>query len=352
MRRGAQAGDASADSPIKSRRDLEFSHFSRRYKSKLSDSEAFYVRFNTDASLAAVSFFDGSLQIISTMLGDRLYQIKDDTMNMPITSLTWKPTRDESQDSQKLLGACLDGGVLRWTSSMSNSVEHVMLDESNRFHAIDYASDGRRFCVAGTQPWIDVVDEERMVRVQRLGDRIDAAHTNKIFCCRFNHNAPNMIYSGGWDREVRLWDVRAAKMSHSVGGKTSIAGDSVDMSSCCNYLATGGGTLGEGVQIWDMRNLRTSMCSFVWQTAPSGDIVNPVVNSLRFLPRTPIVMAGCSDEAGQSAKCFSLQTGDVVEEFHRVGKNCFSLDVSRDGNLAMIGDSTGALHFENINYTF
>lgn len=88
----------SADSPIKGRRDLSFSHFSRRYRTKLSSADIFYTRFNADAGLAAVSFFDGSLQIISTMLGDRLYQIHDDEMTFPITSLTWKPTRDESMD--------------------------------------------------------------------------------------------------------------------------------------------------------------------------------------------------------------------------------------------------------------
>ena len=90
--------EKSADSPLKGRRDLHFSHFSRRYRSKLADSNVFSVRFNSDSGLAAVSFFDGSLQIISTMLGDRLYDIKDDEMTFPITSLTWKPTLDESQD--------------------------------------------------------------------------------------------------------------------------------------------------------------------------------------------------------------------------------------------------------------
>ena len=90
--------EKSADSPIKGRRDLQFSHFSRRYRTKLSNAETFSLRFNTDSSLAAVSFFDGSLQIISTMLGDRLYQIHDSEMNMPITSLTWKPSMNESSD--------------------------------------------------------------------------------------------------------------------------------------------------------------------------------------------------------------------------------------------------------------
>ena len=158
--------EKSADSPMKGRRDLSFSHFSRRYKSKLADSDTFHVRFNQDAGLAAVSFFDGSLQIISTMLGDRLYKVHDDEMTFPITSLTWKPCRDESTDQQRMLGACLNGGIVRWTSRQGNSVEHIMLNEAQKYHAIDYANDTRRFCVAGTQPYIEIYDEERMTRVQ------------------------------------------------------------------------------------------------------------------------------------------------------------------------------------------
>ena len=193
--------EKSPESPMKAgRRNLDFSHFSRRYRTKLNDTDTFHLRFNSDAGLAAVSFFDGSLQIISTMLGDRLYQIKDQEMNMPITSLAWKPSRDESMDQQRLLGACLDGSILRWTSNLGNEVEHIMLNEENKYHAIDYAGDCRRFVVAGTQPYIEIFDEDRMTRVQQIGDRIDPAHTNKIFTCKFNKEAPNMLISGGWDR--------------------------------------------------------------------------------------------------------------------------------------------------------
>ena len=178
--------EKSADSPVKGRRDLKFSHFSRRYRTKLSETETFSIRFNSDSSLAAVSFFDGSLQIISTMLGDRLYEIHDEEMCMPITSLTWKPNFGESNDQQKLLGACLNGSIVRWNTDQSNSVEHIMLNEDQKYHAIDYAGDRRRFCVAGTQPYIEIYDEERMTRVQKIGDNVDPAHTNKIFTCRFN----------------------------------------------------------------------------------------------------------------------------------------------------------------------
>ena len=83
--------ERSADSPIKGRRDLKFSHFSRRYSTKLSDSDVFHMRFNSDAGLSAVSFFDGSLQIISTMLGDQMIKAGDKVLMWYLSG-----NRDES----------------------------------------------------------------------------------------------------------------------------------------------------------------------------------------------------------------------------------------------------------------
>lgn len=74
---------------------------------------------------------------------------------------------------------------------MGNSVEHIVLNEAQKYHTIDYSGDRRRFVVAGTQPYIEIYDEDRMTKVQQLGDKIDPAHTNKIFTCKFNPNAPN-----------------------------------------------------------------------------------------------------------------------------------------------------------------
>ena len=93
------------------------------------------------------------------------------------------------------------------------------------------------------------------------------------------------------------------------------------------------------------------MKKFTWSVAPSGDIVNPVVNVVKFVPRQNLVLAGCSDDH-VSAKCFDTLTGETVEEFHRVSGNCFTLDISKDGALACFGDASGALHFENVNYSF
>jgi WD40 repeat protein len=219
---------------------------------QVGDTNVFCMTMNRTADLSAVSLFDGSLKIVSNMGGDTMYDIKDDQMNEAVTSLSWKPIPEDTFNKQKLLGACLDGSIIRWTSNMGNSVEHISLNEENNFHAIDYSEDLRRFCVAGSQPYIEIYDEARMTRVQQIGHRLlKPAHTNKIFTCKFNPHNSNMLYSGGWDRLVRFWDLRANHpndfMTGQIGGKVSISGDAVDICHNNQYVVTGGGTLGEGV---------------------------------------------------------------------------------------------------------
>ena len=232
---------------------------------------------------------------------------------------------------------------------MGNTVEHIVLNEANKFHTIDYSGDRRRFVVAGTQPYIEIYDETRLTRVQQIGDKIDPAHTNKIFTCKFNPNAPNQLISGGWDRQVRFWDVRANRMTASIGGKTSISGDSVDISFNNIHVVTGGGTLGEGVKLWDLRNLESPVKEFSWSATNEGELINPTVNCVKFVPKKDLVLVGVSDDT-VSAKCFDTLTGGTVQEFNRVSGNCFSLDVAPDASLCAFGDSEGALNFENIHY--
>lgn len=148
-----------------------------------------------------------------------------------------------------------------------------------------------------------------------------------------------MIYSGGWDRQVRFWDVRANSLVASIGGKTSISGDGVDVSRCNNYVVTGGGTLGEGVKLWDYRNLNEPVREFIWREMPeTGEIINPIVNCVRFIPGQNVILAGCSDET-ISAKAFDYNTGGHTDQFNKVAGNCFTLDVTQNGEMACLGDS-------------
>jgi len=129
--------EESPDSPLKALRNLRtrklnqeprFTNFTRRMSTHVSDSNCFNISLNQNAEFAGVSLFDGSLKIISTIDGDIKYEIKDDEMNTPITSLSWLSSRDGIAKNQQLLGACLNGSIVRWTKGMKNSVEHINLN--------------------------------------------------------------------------------------------------------------------------------------------------------------------------------------------------------------------------------
>lgn len=92
------------------------------------------------------------------------------------------------------------------------------------------------------------------------------------------------MYSGSWDKQVHFWDLRTNSVVNKIGGKVSINGDAVDVSRDNNYVVTGGGTLGEGVQLWDMRNLTVPVRDMPWRILQNGEVNNPVINVVRFIP--------------------------------------------------------------------
>jgi len=100
-----------------------------------------------------------------------------------------------------------------------------------------------------------------------------------------------------------------------------------------------------------MRDLTNPVKEFSWSSAPSGDILNPIVNCVKFVPKKDLILVGVSDDS-VSAKCFDSLTGEIMEEFNHVSGNCFSLDVAPDATFCAFGDSEGALNFENIQYSF
>ena len=72
-----------------------------------------------------------------------------------------------------------------------------------------------------------------------------------------------MMYSGGWDSQVKFWDIRASQIVHRIGG-VQICGESVDISCDGNYVVTGGGYKGEGIKIWDFRDMKAPLRT-IWR---------------------------------------------------------------------------------------
>jgi WD40 repeat protein len=112
-------------------------------------------------------------------------------------------------------------------------------------------------------------------------------------------------------------------------------------------FATGGGTGGEGIKIWDLRDLSKSTTNISWGQSASGDKINRCYNTVKFVPGMSLVLAGCTDNI--PAKAFNFKTGcNVVQDFHQLKRSCFSIDVSRDATQVALGDYCGNIQVDNI----
>ena len=172
-----------------------------------------------------------------------------------------------------------------------------------------------------------------------------------MFTCKFLPDSENLLYSGGWDRYVKFWDIRANKLTHNFHGP-QVCGDTIDMSKDGHSFVTGGGGGGEGIQTWDLRKLTEGpVLRIPWVTLKSGEVSNPLLNVVKYLQGQNVIIAGGCD-AKCPAKCFNVLTGQLVDTFPKLSKACMALDISGEKNHLVLGDAGGLIHFEHINYSF
>lgn len=71
---------------------------------------------------------------------------------------------------------------------------------------------GAKFVAAGKLPILEVYDDERLERICELkGIGAQKGHSNRIFSVKFDPISPHVVYSGGWDCMVNVWDCRNGK---------------------------------------------------------------------------------------------------------------------------------------------
>ena len=115
-----------------------------------------------------------------------------------------------------------------------------MISDTNYYHSIDQSPDnGSKFVIAGKLPEIEIYDDETSKRIQFFSSGDQIGHTNKLFCAKFDLTNPKIIYSGGWDRNVNIWDIRAGgRLCGTILGPL-ICGDALDLNTRDHTLLTG-----------------------------------------------------------------------------------------------------------------
>lgn len=96
-----------------------------------------------------------------------------------------------------------------------------------------------------------------------------------------------------------------------------------------------------------MRNLEQPVFKISWAISSMGRPINPSINCAKFVPGMGMVVSGSSENT--PAKCFNFKSGGVVvQDFYKLKKSCFTLDISKDRTQLALGDYSGQLLLENL----
>jgi WD40 repeat protein len=195
-------------------------HWETSISQTLRESEVFCSRFNFDGGMLANSYMDGALMIVNPKMGYQVHASKNEKMTLPITRLAWKHVYyhvPETKD-EELYGSCLDGNIVHWSSAYPGKLEHHMLNSENQYNTIDADGSGTHVVVAGKLHQIEIWNIVTMKMEQCWNQEEKHCHDNTIFTARYFPFNSFLMYSGGWDRNVKFWDVRHHTMTMSFHG--------------------------------------------------------------------------------------------------------------------------------------
>lgn len=82
----------------------------------------------------------------------------------------------------------------------------------------------------------------------------EPAHFNRIYSIKFDTQDPHLVYSGGWDKIVSIFDTRMNRPVAHISGPYLSGGDTMDMKN--GLLLTGSYWVEDCLEVWDMKKLQ------------------------------------------------------------------------------------------------
>lgn len=310
-----------------------------------------HLSFSRTSNEIAVSQWDGKVHILSAQTGRISYTI--DTKQQTIVSCSkFHP------NSHSHLLSCLTSGTVGLYKIADGSCDWSITEqtnnsgqiENNNCYSCDFSSDSSTFAVVGSDAIIRIYDGVSFKNVLTLSKDTPEStlyHTTRIYSTIYDPKNPSILFTGGWDTRVFMWDIRSGKGIISFGGP-NICGDSIDIDTHNNILLTGSWRRKAPLEFWDIRT-GNLMKQGEWSSSLNQDNDICQIYSAKFIKQSGnnpnAIVAGGSD--CNNVKLFNIDLKPTL----RLGffkETINSIAVSPDGNKIVIGSQDG--HCQAFSY--
>jgi len=325
------------------------------------DAECFCVRFSPNQRYLAASFSNGFISIYKAELGghdsmlyDKPENFKGAVSQLPATCVRFRPGQNSSDSAMLAVTAEDNGRILHWDIKTKKCVNRLE-EEGNQIFCVDYSADGLMFATGGIDRKVRIYDETTKTLVQTMEAGNDnkneagkgTGHANRILGLACHPLEPHTVVTGGWDKQLQVWDLRQGISVQSVWNVV-LYGQAVSFSSDGNTLLTGSYRTRSQLQMWDLRKGQVIETPEWKGPEKMGNQSSLYAAAFSKDENSSLVVAGGS--GSNEAKFFWRGEGKAVPFAGLVNmkKPCFSVDISPDGKLVAVGGGDGQVRVVEI----
>jgi len=223
------------------------------HKYTLGDTSTptFCVRYCWNDKYIATGCGDGSIKIFNVFTGKQSYTLNTDLDEpMPTTQVRWRPLNAPGITKNVIIATNANGTLYHYHTTSGKKLNQIY-DPLNALLTADYKPDGLEFLTAGSDTVIRVYDEQTRQEKCKMdgGSNGEPGHSNRIFCAKWDKENTNLVVSGGWDKSIKIWDIRTPQVSVRGFMGPYICGDSIDIHD--SFILTGQNTPSNQLQMWD-----------------------------------------------------------------------------------------------------
>ena len=209
------------------------------------------LQYSPDGTLLAVGYGDSGIQLLSTETGKLDKELRKHKYGaLPTMCIRFSP-----KESHLCFAGTSEGSVLA-CNVQDTSICEMVHELNNEINCLDFSSDGTVFATAGKGRDVRIYDSVTSANVLTFaGYHVDSnvkdvdGHAKRVFAIKFHPEFNDVLMTGGWDEQVKIWDARCPSgLQRKVSGPF-ICGDALDIKG--DLVLTGSWRAENALQLWD-----------------------------------------------------------------------------------------------------